>query len=345
VSILELDPTYLLHDPPELTRPMAAARWRELNMLIHSISLLADENTGRGPLLPMLRASATLAGADRALLYRWDDVTGGLRLTAAHGFEDAHAERLYTHNEPARASLLHRKPVILSDPDEAWLADEMCRLGSRSALSVPVSCEGMPWGALQFLRGRPYVREEAVLVWMFVMMVEGMLPLLMASARHSDRNATVDAATGLLMPSHFRRRLSWEVQRAEWMARPLTVLCVEITEMLHGRPRGGSLPFTLQAAAAVVQKTLRSHDAVTCLGGHHFVAALPDTAAAEAQRASGLIREGLLDCSAGTLPVFDIQMGSATFPEDGRTESDLIRAACASGRQSRGRISRNPPAG
>jgi len=345
VSILELDPTYLLHDPPELTRAMAAARWRELNMLIHSISLLSEENTGRGPLLPLLRASATLAGADRALLYRWDDVTGGLRLTAAHGLDDAHAERLYTHNEPARASLLHRKPVLLSGPDEPWLADEMCRLGSRSSLSVPVTCEGMPWGAMQFLRERPYVREEAVLVWMYALMVEGMLPLLMASARHADRNATVDAATGLLMPSHFRRRLSWEMQRAEWMARPLTVLCVEVTEMLHGRPRGGSLPFSLQAAASVVQKTLRPHDAVTCLGGHHFVAAMPDTSGEEAARAVDVIRDGLLDCSGGTLPVFDLLMGRSTFPEDGRTEAELIRAACASGRQSRGRISRSPRVG
>lgn len=345
MSILDLDQTYLLHDPPELTRAMATTRWRELNMLMHSISLLGEENNVRGPLLPLLRASATLSESGRALLYRWDDVIGGLRLAAAHGLDEGVSDRIATHNEPARASLLHRKPVMLSDPEEPWLADEMCRLGTRSTLSVPLSCQGMPWGALQFHRSRPYTREEAVLVWMFALMVEGMLPWLMATARHPERQSTVDAATGLLMPSHFRRRLSWELQRATWMARPLTVVCVEITEMLHGRPRAGSLPFPLQTAATVVQKAVGPHDAVTCMGGHHFMAAMPDTGREQAARAATLIREGFLDCSAGTLPAADILIGMSTFPEDGAHEADLMRAACAAGRQATRRVSRSPLAG
>ncbi|HKY32823.1 MAG TPA: GAF domain-containing protein [Candidatus Polarisedimenticolia bacterium] len=345
MSILEIDPSYLLHDPPELTRPIASAHWRELNMLIHSVGLLTGDADGPGPLLSLLRASGSVAGTDRVLLYRWDEVAGGLRLAAAQGLGDGLPDETGARNEQALASLLHRKPLLVSMPDEPWLAREMEILGARSALTVPLSSKGMPWGALQLLRSRPFTREEAVLFWLFALMVEAFLPALVAAARRPEAGGAIDAATGLLIPSHFRRRVAWEIQRAGWIARPLTMLCVEVTEMLHGRPRGGSMPFTPQAASQVIQKALGIHAAVTCLGGHHFLAVLPDARREDAARTADVIREGFLLCSAGTLPVFDIAVGLATYPDAGRDEAALIKAACAAGRRTDARISRSPLAG
>ncbi|HET6372640.1 MAG TPA: GAF domain-containing protein [Candidatus Polarisedimenticolia bacterium] len=343
--IHEIDPRYILADPPDLTREIAVARWREINILLHSIALLGDDLDARKPLLPLLRASAAIVAADSGLLYQWDEHRSGLKLTTSFGIAGQLPEALDTENAQAHACLLERKPVLVWEPEEQFLRQELALLGARSALSVPITHQGMPWGALQLLRGRPFLKDEAILLWIFALILEGVLPSFLGAKRHRELVAPIDPATGLVTPDHFRRRLAWELQRSSWVARPVTVACIEVTELLHGRPRGGSIPFTPREAAQLVQKVLRQHDSITCLGGHHFIATLPDTAKPAALEVVDLIREAFLTRAAGTLPVFDIASGFASFPEDGRSEAEIIRAACASSRRSSGKTSRTPLAG
>lgn len=338
----EIDSRYVLKEPPELTRQIAAARWKEINLLIHSMVLLGDEMDGRAPLLPLLRSSAAIAACRKGLFYRWDDATGSLRLAASLGMEPDAVEALAAGNRQARGCLLHRKPVMVGAPRDRLLSGEMELLGASAALSIPISHQGMPWGALQLLRDRQFLSDEAVLLWLFGMILEGVLPVLIGSRRHQEMTSPADPATGLLTPEHFRRRLDWEVRRSGWLALPLSVICIEVSEMLHGRPRGSSLTFTPRQAARAIVRSLRRDDFVTCLGGHHFIGALPDTGPEEARQLEGPIHEGLLACAGGTLPVFDISTGRATFPDDGIGEAELIRAACADTECGRGRVSRNP---
>ena len=77
VLIDEIDPAHILNAPPDLTPELASARWKEINILLHSVALLGDEMEGHKPLLPVLRAAATLASCDRALLFLWDEAVGG----------------------------------------------------------------------------------------------------------------------------------------------------------------------------------------------------------------------------------------------------------------------------
>ena len=341
-----MDDSFVFDEPPDLTREMASARWREINLLFHSLVLLGDEMEGRAQLLPVVRAAATLASCERALLFRWDDAQGVPRLTTAVGFSGGLPATSRAGEAQAEACLLHRKPVLMppgaclsrgaASPPDAGLPREVARL------SVPMTYQGRPWGALQLLRNRPFERYEAVLLWLFALVLEGVLPSAMGPKRHREMIAGPDSASGLLTPDHFRRRLGWEIQRSAWLARPLTVACVEVTEMLHGRPHGSSMSFSPREASVILQKSLRQSDSVTCMGGHHFIAAMPDTAAGEARSVASLVREGLLLRSAGTLPVFDIVMGFASYPQDGATDLDLMRAACEAARRHQRPLSRNP---
>ena len=344
MSIDDIDPCHILSEPPELTSQIAAGRSKEINLMLHSLALIGDEMDGTRGLMPVLRAAATLGDADRALMYQWDDVAGTVRLTTSLGFKGPLPKAATEGTTQMRNSLVHRKPVLVSAPCHESLERELSQLHATASLSVPMTHQGLPWGAVQLLRDRPFLTEDAILLWLYTLVLEGVLPAAMGLKRHREMAAPVDAVSGLLAPAHYRRRLAWEMRRASWLDRPLTVACMEVTEMLHGRPRGRFVSFTTREASQVIQKALRQSDTVTCLGGHHFVMTMPETARPVARRVIDLIREGLLEVSAGTLPVFDIATGFATYPADGITEADMIRAACADGRKAAGRISTNPRA-
>ena len=337
----ELDSRYLLSDPPDLTRSIAAGRWKELNILLHSVALLGEDLDSRRSLSPLLRASVAIVSADKALLYQWDEAFSGLRISTALGFEEE-PDAANSRNAQAHASLLNRKPVIVSSPAEAFLRDELAWTGCQSALTVPITHQGLPWGALQLLRERPFSRDDAILLWIYGLILEGVLPIHLGVKRLREMVGALDPATGLLTPAHFRRRLAWELQRSSWIARPLALACIEVNETLHGRPRAGGLPFTTRDAAQYAQKALRQHDSLTCLGGHQFLVAMPDTSPGDAGRVVDLIREAFLARAAGTLPSYAIASGLATYPENGLTGDEVIRAACAAAR--RATASRTPRA-
>jgi len=337
----EIDPSYLLNLPPDLTPEIATRRWKEINLLLHSVALLGDDIDGADPLLPLLRASAAMVAADKALLYAWDEGRHDLAVTASFNIPRPIADALTGGNTQAQCCVVHRKPVMVSSPPETFLQEEMTVLGAASVMSIPITHQGLPWGCLQLMRNRPFMREEGVLMWLFALVLEGVLPFMLLARRHREKTASPDTESGLQTPAHFRRRLAWELQRAAWIARPVAVVCIEVAERLHGRTRGGSMPVTSREAARLVCKALGPNDSVTCMGGHHFIAALPDTTAAGAERVLDIIKEGLLSRLASTVPACDIVTGVAVFPEDGRDEAGLIRAACSTAR----RISRSPHAG
>jgi len=342
VLIHEIDPAYLLSAPPELSRPMASGRWKELNLLLHSIILLGDEISGDDPMLPLLRASASIASCDRALLYRWDEVASTVHLEAWLDPGREPAAEIQSSNIQAHTCLLHRKPVAVSRPREDFLREELRRLDATAVLSVPMTHQGMPWGALQVMRNRPFLKDESVLLWMFAMLLEGVLPPLLGSRRLQQTSRSVDPGTGLLTPDHFRKRLAWEIQRAASLGRPLTVACVEVAGSMPtgvGRTAG---PGPIEAGRMAL-RALRKHDTATCMAADHFVAALPDAGPEQAREWIRAVKEGFVTGSAGTLPLLDILSGTATYPEDGRSEEKLIRAACSAARRDLDDLSRFLP--
>lgn len=341
--IHDIDESYFLSDPPELTREIATARWRQLNVLLHSIVLMGDEPADRRLFSGLLRTSVALASTERALLYRWNEADRTIKVVEALGFDPLpHA----AGTAQVHASLVHRKPLMVWYPPDEFLTREMDALQARAALTVPITGGGVPWGAIQLLSDRPFMREEAVLLWLYALALEGLLPVLESASRRLSGQA--DSATTLILPIHFRRRLSWELQRSAALSSSLTVACVEMLDPLHGRPRAGAAPFTPLEASTAIRRVLESQSSLTCLGGHHFIVALPDVDRSAARDIIESIRRALVDRGGGTVPILDIVIGLATFPDDGVTEGDLIREACAAARRGRRnhaspeRISRNP---
>src|SRR4029434_291608 len=144
--------------------------------------------------------------------------------------------------------------VLVSEPCEVSLSHELAMLHTNASLSVPMTHQGLPWGAVQLLRDRPFLAEDAIIMWLYTLVLEGVLPSAIGLKRHREMAAPLDSVTGLLAPDHYRRRLAWELRRSSWLDRPLMVACVEVTEMLHGRPRGSFVSFTTREASPGIQK-------------------------------------------------------------------------------------------
>jgi hypothetical protein len=181
--IEEIDPSHVFDDPPDLTARTASTRLREINILLHSLALLGGELEMGGPLPSVLRAAMALAPADRALLYGWDDRSRTLRLAISLGFEGS--VRACGGGAGALACLLQRKPVLVWAPTQESVCRELDSLGARGSLSVPILRRGLPWGVIQLLGDRAFEKDEALLLWLFALVLEGVLPQVPQNGRRS----------------------------------------------------------------------------------------------------------------------------------------------------------------
>jgi len=160
--------------PPELTPRIAAARSKEINLMLHSLALISDEMDGARGVMPVLRASATLAGA--VALSCINGTSNGLAPSdASLGFK-GHC-RKPPRKEPCRCAAAwptaNRARV---GPRQEPLKRELSQLHAAASLSVPMTHQGLPWGALQLLRERPFLAEDAILLWLYTLVLEGVLP-------------------------------------------------------------------------------------------------------------------------------------------------------------------------
>src|SRR5262245_32747058 len=128
---------YEIQSPPALTAGIAARRWRELNLLLHSMALLPGEFGKRNSFLPILRLAGTLVEAQRGLLYLKRGTSSGLRKMIDFGFAGRIPEGLRSSNAMAAAAIRGRKPILVNNPIEEILRKDLRLLKGTSCLTVP----------------------------------------------------------------------------------------------------------------------------------------------------------------------------------------------------------------
>lgn len=318
---------YHLRLPPELTPEIAARRWRELNRLLHSLVILHSEVRDRKPYEPILRSACGILAAPRGILYLREGPLGGLRLVVASGFRGRIPERLRSVNALAMAAMQVRKPILVNDPGEESLREELRLLGESSSLTVPILRRGLPWGAVQLLRPAPFLEEEAVLLWIYALILEEALTIMTEATRLPEILPAADLAPGLVDRAQFDSKLDWEIERAAWVGRPCSILRVGWRP-----PEGeanGDHDLRLGRALRAIRRSLRPIDQVTIWRERNLLISLPDLDSMEAQRVAQDVRRNLVQSRAlgeeeGVLP--GLRMAFATYPVHGRTREDLTRA-------------------
>ncbi len=147
--------------------------------------------------------------------------------------------------------------------------------------------------------------------------------------RREQRAAVTDSLTALLNRRGFEQRFREEIERAERAHRELAVIIVDCDGLKEINDRGGhELGDSVLLLVARSLKTLkRSGDIAARLGGDEFALLLPEIDAEGAVAAAERLRHSLVDQVLEDGQLVTATFGVATYPADGVTPSELLRAA------------------
>jgi diguanylate cyclase (GGDEF)-like protein len=144
-------------------------------------------------------------------------------------------------------------------------------------------------------------------------------------------NAATDPLTGLYNRRLFSEYFEKELNRARRYGHPLGILILDLHRFKevndrYGHPRGDEV---LRAAAATLQKALRTSDSAFRIGGDEFSLLLPQTDAAQALALGRRIETVFAELLRPLHLAVSVSMdhGVATFPQDGDQSDLLIRVA------------------
>ncbi len=144
-------------------------------------------------------------------------------------------------------------------------------------------------------------------------------------------SAVTDPLTGLYNRRLFAESFEKELNRARRYGLPLGIVILDLHRFKevndkYGHPRGDDV---LRAAAATLQKALRTSDSAFRIGGDEFAVLLPQTDAAQAIALSRRIETVFAETLRPLQLTFAVTMdhGVATFPQDGDQTDQLIHVA------------------
>jgi diguanylate cyclase (GGDEF)-like protein/PAS domain S-box-containing protein len=148
-----------------------------------------------------------------------------------------------------------------------------------------------------------------------------------------ERQAHLDALTGLSNRGHFMQRAEFELARALRYAKPLSLLMMDIDNFkqindTHGHRAGDEV---LRTLAATCRRTLREIDLIGRIGGEEFAVVLPEAGMEQAQEVAERLRRDIAAAGAGldadTSIGFTVSIGIAGLESGKVTIDSLLSAA------------------
>jgi diguanylate cyclase (GGDEF)-like protein len=228
-------------------------------------------------------------------------------------------------------------PDVSADGRFAARFDQVSHVTTRSVVAVPLIARGHTLGVIELINGlrdRPFVAEDVRLV----RMLADFAAIAIDNARNYRRVeelTIVDEHTSLYNARFLRRTLSVEVERARRFGHPLAVIFFDLDRFksvndTHGHAAGTAL---LAEVADLVVGSLRTVDVPVRYGGDEFVVVLPETLKQAAVDVAGRLHAALGRYVFLRQLGLEVQItgsfGVASFPEDGHSADELLRAADA----------------
>ena len=218
-----------------------------------------------------------------------------------------------------------------ADPAEVEL---LRRDGNRTLAMLALVAKNQSIGLVELFSKTAVRWDEQRLQLARTMAHEAAMALENARLYEDARNlADRDPLTGFYNHRFLHERLGEEVVRAQRARKPLSVLMLDLDDFKLVNDTFGHLfgDRVLTWTSELIRSTLRGSDIPARYGGDEFAIVLPETDHEEARRAAERILEAFrsqpfVGEQRGPVPV-SASIGVATYPEHGRTPTDLVAAA------------------
>ncbi len=208
------------------------------------------------------------------------------------------------------------------------------REGNRGLVMLPLVVKGETLGIIELIADEPIRLDERRMDLARTMANEAAINLGNAQLYVTARAlADRDPLTGFFNHRYLHERLGEEILRAQRSNEPVALLMLDLDDFKLVNDTLGHLfgDEVLKWAAGQIRAVLRASDVPTRYGGDEFAVILPATTADEARAVGDRIVHALAEhayraSGHGPVPV-TASIGTAAFPEQGRTPRELIAVA------------------
>ena len=288
-----------------------------------------------------VRAAREIASFELAAVTIWDESTKMHEVCAARSeggeIEDLVGQRFKQNTGLVSMVVTNRFPLPYKgefDPaHQVVLSKRLPWPNIPSLLVLPLLHHGRPLGTLILGAKRRHAFGDTVRPTLEVLASHLAVSLSNARMVHKlETMATTDGLTGLLNKRAMLDQATAKVAAATRFGRKLSVLITDIdwfkkVNDTHGHDIGDVV---IKGLADILERTKRATDVVARFGGEEFVILCEQTDEAGAALLGERIREELektvFNTPSGPLSV-TCSVGSATFPEAGRTWEELFKGA------------------
>lgn len=251
-----------------------------------------------------------------------------VRVPMGHGLAGWVAQ----HGESLIVPEVHRDPRF--DPKFAPLTREASRRSFRirSAICMPLRSRQRTLGVIQLFNYRLDALTDYTISFLHVLCDYAAIAIDNARAVERIQELTItDDCTGLHNVRHLYHVLENRVDSADENRDPFSLIFIDLDHFKHINDKHGHLigSHVLKEVGQALREGLRKQDTVFRYGGDEFVAMLPEADKQGAQKIAERLLMTMRERRFGNVLGLDVRasFGVATWPEDGSSVHEIIRAA------------------
>ncbi|MGB0125836.1 MAG: sensor domain-containing diguanylate cyclase [Silvibacterium sp.] len=258
-----------------------------------------------------------------------EDGLGDLRVPFGHGLAGWVAE----HGESLIVPEVSQDPRF--DPRFAPLAESGAAAAAfrvRSAICMPLRSRHRTLGVIQLFNCHLDTLTDYTISFLHVLCDYAAIAIENARAVERIQELTItDDCTGLYNVRHLYHLLENLTDGSARTAAPFSLIFMDLDHFKSVNDKHGHLigSHLLQEVGQTMRASLRRQDVVFRYGGDEFVAILPGTDKRAAQHAAERLLQDLRERRFANVLALDVRasFGVATWPEDGASVHEIIRAA------------------
>ena len=237
---------------------------------------------------------------------------------------------------------LHGEPVIVSEPGSDSRFPVLTNSAATSPSASPVRCviclplrsRDRTLGVIELLNYRPSTLTEETLEFLRVLCDYAAIAIQNVRAVERIQELTIiDDCTGLFNSRHLFSVTESELERSRRFSLPFSLIFIDLDHFkrvndLYGHLIGSRL---LAEVAHTIKHNVRGVDSAFRYGGDEFIVLLPQTSKDAALEVTQRLLHSLRDTRYLLSEGLELRMmasfGIASYPEDGSTIQEIIRAA------------------